>query len=144
MKQEYDKKIRAAALDTKDKPAASDDKDKDKSSSSSGGHVIRDVRDVKHPTGKVPLHIRLMEEYEKLFGEKYCPDYPCEIMDCYLCANPETEDGDVREESAGDAGAQGASASGAGDAGGDAGDGTARPKRRRWKMLVPPNFPQRN
>ena len=68
------------------------------SSSSSGGHVVRDVQ---HPTGEMPVHIRLLDEYEKLTGvrlkEKYvCPGYPeCENMDCD-CEGPETEDEDVK------------------------------------------------
>ena len=52
--------------------------------------------------------------------------------------------GCAQEESAGDAGdagAQGATS----DAGGDAGDDTARPKpSKRWKLLVPSNFPRRS
>ena len=87
-----------------------------------------------------------MEEYEKLSGEKYCPGYPCENMHCYLC------DGDVdvdmidmlREDSEGHTGAQGATASGAVDTGVDAGGGTTRRERKRWKMLVPSNFPRRS
>jgi len=88
-------------------------------------------------------------------GKYVCPGYPdCENMDCDLCEDPETEDEDVKEDEekvgcaqeesagdAGDAGAQGATS----DAGGDAGDGTARPKpSKRWKLLVPSNFPRRS
>ena len=149
VKQEFHKHIR---------DAASDDKNRDEPSSSSGDRVIRDVRDVKHPTGKVPLYSRLMEEHRKLSGEEYCPGYPCEDGDCYRCeeheerlgcaqdtssADPETEGEDVTEDEeevgcaqAGDAGAQGAT----GDAGGDAGDGTAGPKpSKRWKLLARSN-----
>ena len=75
-------------------------------------------------------------------------------MDCDLCEDPVTEDEDVKEDEeevgcaqeesagdAGDAGAQGAT----GDAGGDAGEGTANPSpRKRWKLLVPSNFPRRS
>ena len=31
---------------------------------------IRDVRDVQHPSGEVPLHIRLQEEYERVTGDR--------------------------------------------------------------------------
>ena len=88
-------------------------------------------------------------------GKYVCLGYPdCENMDCDLCEDPETEDEDVKEDEekvgcaqeesagdAGDAGAQGATS----DAGGDAGDDTARPKpSKRWKLLVPSNFPRRS
>ena len=63
---------------------------------------IRDVRDVQHPSGKVPLHIRLQEEYERVTGDRerlqekrggyVCPGYPqCENMDCD-CEGPESEE----------------------------------------------------
>ena len=50
---------------------------------------IRDVRDVQHPSGEVPLHIRLQEEYERM---NVCLGYPqCENMDCD-CEGPESEE----------------------------------------------------
>ena len=63
---------------------------------------IRDVRDVQHPSGEVPLHIRLQEEYERMTGDRgrlqekrggyVCPGYPqCENMDCD-CARPQSEE----------------------------------------------------
>ncbi|MDA8583703.1 hypothetical protein N9L68_05700, partial [bacterium] len=63
---------------------------------------IRDVRDVQHPSGEVPLHIRLQEEYERVTGDRgrlqekrggyVCPGYPqCEIMDCD-CPGPQSEE----------------------------------------------------
>ena len=63
---------------------------------------IRDVKEVQHPSGVVPLHIRLQEEYERVTGDRerlqekrggyVCPGYPqCENMDCD-CAGPESEE----------------------------------------------------
>ena len=63
---------------------------------------IRDVRDVQHPSGEAPLHIRLQEEYERVTGDRgrlqekrggyVCPGYPhCENMDCD-CAGPQSEE----------------------------------------------------
>ena len=59
---------------------------------------IRDVKEVQHPSGVVPLHIRLQEEYERLHswqekrGGYVCPGYPqCENMDCD-CAGPQSEE----------------------------------------------------
>ena len=63
---------------------------------------IRDVRDVQHPSGEVPLHIQLQEEYERVTGDRerlqekrggyVCPGYPqCENMDCD-CAGPQSEE----------------------------------------------------
>ena len=63
---------------------------------------IRDVRDVQHPSGEVPLHIRLQEEYERVTEDRgrlqekrggyVCPGYPhCENMDCD-CAGPQSEE----------------------------------------------------
>ena len=63
---------------------------------------IRDVRDVQHPSGEVPLHIRLQEEYERVTADRgrlqekrggyVCPGYPhCENMDCD-CAGPQSEE----------------------------------------------------
>ncbi len=159
---------------------------------------IRYVRDVQHPSGEVPLHIRLQEEYERVMQEKrgayVCPGYPqCENMDCD-CAGPQSEEeleeggaadwkedllnwktmGDdppqtVKEsdeepcicclcmsektynlyikakEKAKDKEEKGKASGTTSDAGGDAGDGTPRPKRssKRWKWLVPSNFPRR-
>ena len=73
------------------------------SSSSSGIDTSAgDVRDVQHPTGKVPLHIRLLEEYDRVTGARVrleekrdgyvCPGYPgCENMECD-CAGPQSEE----------------------------------------------------
>ena len=63
---------------------------------------IRDVKEVQHPSGVVPLHIRLQEEYERVTGDRerlqekrggyVCPGYPqCENMDCD-CAGPQSEE----------------------------------------------------
>ena len=70
------------------------------SSSSSGGHVVRDVRDVQHPTDFKPLHIRLLDEYEKSTGVrlkpfkvkvKYvCRGYPDQCQNCD-CKGPGSE-----------------------------------------------------
>ena len=63
---------------------------------------IRDVRDVQHPSGEVPLHIRLLEEYDRVTGDRVrleekrdgyvCPGYPgCENMECD-CPGPQSEE----------------------------------------------------
>ena len=63
---------------------------------------IREVRDVQHPSGEVPLHIRLLEEYDRVTGARVrlqekrggyvCLGYPqCENMDCD-CAGPQSEE----------------------------------------------------
>ena len=58
-----------------------------------GGASSSSIRDVQHPSGKVPLHIQLQEEYERVKLEGYvCPGYPeCENMDCD-CEGPESEE----------------------------------------------------
>ena len=60
------------------------------------------IRDVQHPSGEVPLHIRLLEEYDRVTGARVrlqekrdgyvCPGYPlCEDMECD-CAGPQSEE----------------------------------------------------
>ena len=58
-----------------------------------GGASSSSIRDVQHPSGKVPLHIQLQEEYERVKRGGYvCPGYPqCENMDCD-CEGPESEE----------------------------------------------------
>ena len=62
-----------------------------------GGASSSSIRDVQHPSGEVPLHIRLQEEYELLRlqerrGGYVCPGFPqCENMDCD-CAGPQSEE----------------------------------------------------
>ena len=67
-----------------------------------GGASSSSIRDVQHPSGEVPLHIRLQEEYERVTGDRgrlqekrggyVCPGYPqCENMDCD-CAGPQSEE----------------------------------------------------
>ena len=58
-----------------------------------GGASSSSIRDVQHPSGKVPLHIQLQEEYERVKRGGYvCPGYPqCENMDCD-CAGPQSEE----------------------------------------------------